>query len=143
MTRAVVPFRRWHLAWLLEAGKAVGGQAQFDIDTLLTLEKHNNWTVVIDGEPMACGGTLQQWPGRHIAWMYLNAKSGPHMRYLTRVVKEGLEKVVGRVEFTVRRDFDLGNRWAQMLGFEVEAPVLRAFGPDGEDHVGYVRINKG
>ena len=44
-------------------------------------------------------------------------------------------------ESTVRRDFALGQRWARMLGFEIETPVLRQFGPEGEDHVGYVKFN--
>ena len=143
MDRAVVPFRRWHLVWLLEAGKAEGGQAQFDTDTLMVLEKHNSWTVVVDGEPMACGGTLLQWQGRHIAWTYLNVKSGPHMRFITRAAQDGLAKIRGRVESTVRCDFEAGHRWMRILGFEVETERLKAYGPEGEDHTGYVRFNKG
>jgi len=29
------------------------------------------------------------------------------------------------------------------LGFELETPLLRQYGHDGADHVGYVRINGG
>lgn len=143
MTRAIVPFRRWHLVWLLEAGAAVGGQAQFDIDALMTLEKQDSWTAVIDGQPMACGGLLLQWPGRYTAWTYLNELAGPHMRFITRAVQEKLDRIVGRVETTVRSDFEKGHRWMRILGFEVETERMKGYGPEGEDHTGYVRFNKG
>jgi hypothetical protein len=32
-------------------------------------------------------------------------------------------------------------KWAKMLGFRVETPLLTMFGPEGESHVSYVRIN--
>ena len=41
---------------------------------------------------------------------------------------------------TVLKDFKQGHRWAKILGFELETPTLRAYGPAGEDHAGYVRI---
>lgn len=141
--KSVVPFRRWHLAWLLEAGEAAGGQMQFDIDTVTVLERSNSWTVVVDGDPMACGGLLMQWPGRHYAWTYLNAKAGPHMGFVTRAVQEKMAQVEGRIEATVRCDFEKGHRWMRLLGFEVETERMKAYGPAGEDHTAYVRFNKG
>ena len=139
MDRRLVPFQRWHMAWLQE-GDSV---PKFDVDTLLALEKQNCWTVVADGDPVACGGTLLQWPGRHQAWMYLNSKTGPHMRFITKAVKAGMDKLQGRIEMTVRADFAQGHRWARILGFRIENEpgILRAFGPEGEDHVSYVKFN--
>lgn len=131
------------MAWVQKAGAAEGGDFRHDIATLMTLEQQNSWTVVVDGEPVACGGTMMQWPGRHQAWMYLNKDSGQHMLLVTRAVRRALDKVAGRVELTVRSDFEQGHRWAKMLGFTVESPKLEAFGPEGEDHTGYVRFNKG
>lgn len=141
--RRVVPFRAWHMGWVQDAGAAVGGEGGLTAEVLLSLERQNSWTAVVDGEPIACGGTMLQWPGRHIAWAYLNMSTGPHMRFVTRAVQEGLATVYGRIELTVRSDFEKGHRWARLLGFEVEAPVLKAFGPLGEDHVGYVKFNQG
>jgi hypothetical protein len=134
----IVPFKRWHIKWLLEEG--VPG---FDATTAQALETADSWTVVVDGNPVACGGTLEQWPGRHVAWMYLNSKTGPHMLKITRAVNLALSKVKGRIELTVVEDFAAGHRWAKMLGFSVEnAPgVLKHFGPSGENHVAYVRFN--
>jgi hypothetical protein len=52
-----------------------------------------------------------------------------------------LAMVKGRLELTVRFDFDEGHRWAKMLGFKVETPVMPFYGPEGEPHSMYVRIN--
>ena len=140
--REVVPFRRWHMAWLHAEGEAVGGML-VDPGTLQVLEKLNSWTAVVDDAPVACGGTMLQWPGRHIAWAYLNQKTAPHMLWLTREAKKKLQRVDGRIEMTVRHDFEQGHRWASILGFKIETPVLQAYGPLGENHVGYVRLNGG
>lgn len=142
MDRRLVPFRAHHLRWIQEGGLAVGGEA-LTPEVLAALEKQNSWTAVADGTPIACGGTMLQWGGRSIAWAYLNSKTGPHMLFITQAVLKELDKIEGRVELTVRKDFEKGHRWAKMLGFRVETPTLEAFGPLGEDHVGYVRINKG
>jgi hypothetical protein len=140
--KQIVPFRRWHLVWLQEQGPAADGNFGYGVDVLMTLEKQNCWTVVQDGKPIACGGTLLQWPGRHQAWMYMAPQTSRHMRFITHAVQSGLEKIKGRIEFTVRADFAQGHRWAKMLGFSVETPCLKDYGPEGEDHVGYVRFNK-
>jgi hypothetical protein len=131
------------MPWLLEQGAAEGASMPYDVDTLMTLEKQNSWSAVVDGKPIACGGTICHWPGRHQAWMYMTPQTSGHMRFITRAVQSGLEKVKGRIEFTVRADFPQGQRWAEMLGFGVETPCLKGYGPQGEDHIGYTRFNEG
>lgn len=137
-----MPFRRWHLAWLVGSGKPESGFMPLDTATLMVLEQQNSWTAVIDGNPVACGGTIQHWPGRHQGWMYLNKASGKHMRWLTAAVFNKLNNIVGRLEISVRCDFALGHKWAKMLGFRVETERMERFGPEGEDHTGYVRITE-
>lgn len=143
MTDYVVrPFSRRDLFALLADGVAEGGQQpDFNEGTLRVMETSNSWTLLADGKVTICGGTFVLWPGRHQGWTYLNAHTGRHMLSTTRKVKE-LMKLAGpgRIEMTVRADFTKGHRWAKMIGFEVETPVLRAFGPEGEDHVGYVKF---
>ena len=138
-----VPFRRHHLAWLEKAGYAIGGAVTpMDAATLDFLERNGtSWTAVVDGEPIGCGGTIQQWPGRHIAWAYLGEASGPHMLSITRAVRRHLNSVSGRIEVTVRCDFEAGHRWAELLGFHIETPILERYGPEGEPHTSYVRFN--
>lgn len=142
MDKRLVPFQRWHLGWIRNGGEAVGGEGGLTPEVLAQLERQNSWTVVVDGFAIACGGTMMQWPGRHIAWAYLNPYTGPHMLFITQAVEKKLAEVDGRVELTVRKDFEKGHRWAKMLGFRVETPTLEAFGPLGEDHVGYVKVNQ-
>lgn len=138
----LVPFKRWHMAWLQEQAGGDKGFA-FDTSTLLTLEQQNSWTLVADMTPVACGGTMQLWPGRHTAWTYLNKNTGKHMVAITKAALDGLAKIKGRIELTVLHDFEQGHRWARILGFKVETPEMPMFGPNGETHTGYVRFNEG
>lgn len=138
----VVPFKAHHYEWLRESNPtADGGLFVATRSVLEQLERQNSWTGVVDGNPIVCAGTYQQWPGRHTAWAYLGKSTGPHMHWITKQVLANLEKLQGRVELTVRQDFPVGQRWAKMLGFRVETPLLERFGPQGESHVGFVRIN--
>lgn len=135
--KAVVPFRRWHYKWLMDRTAGVF----MPEPVLAQLEGENSWTGVVENDPLVCAGTVQQWPGRHVAWAYLGDDTGPHMRWITREVQQNLTRVQGRIELTVRCDFPAGHRWAEMLGFKVETPRMEGFGPEGEDHTGYVRFN--
>lgn len=138
----VVPFKRVHYEWLRESNPtADGGMFVAPEGVLSQLEQQNSWTGVVDGTPIACAGTIQQWPGRHMAWAYMGRNTGRHMVWITRAVRANLAQVKGRIELTVRADFAAGQRWAEMLGFRVETPCLERYGPHGEDHVGYARVN--
>jgi hypothetical protein len=141
MNRKVIPFEAWHLDWLEQSGLPEGGWIALDAAQRKALEAYANWTGVVGNEIVACGGTVQIWPGRHSAWAYLNKKSGEHMLFITRAARDCLAKVKGRIEMTVRVGFDEGYRWASLLGFYVEQPWLAAYGPDGEPHTGFVRFN--
>ena len=137
----VVPFRAHHYEWLREDNPtADGGMFVASAGILAQLETQYSWTGVADGVPIVCAGTIQQWPGRHTAWAYLGKNTGPRMVWITKAVLANLAVVKGRIEMTVRADFPVGQRWAKMLGFEVETPCMKAYGPLGEDHVGFVRI---
>lgn len=140
MIRNFVPFLRQHWYWLGE--RAEPGQFQHCTpEAVALLEPENSWTGVIDGEILICCGTVMQWPTRHTAWAILSKRSGPYMRWITRECRKVLARAKGRVELSVRVDFPEGLRWAEMLGLRMETPRLQMFGSEGEDHVGFVRIN--
>lgn len=139
MSRFITRFQRWHYDWLGAAG--AGPVGPIDGMTLAQIERENSWTAVVDGAPVVCAGTLKHWEGRHMAWAYLARESGPHMLWITREVKQRLAAVSGRIEMTVLASFLAGHRWARLLGFEIETPLMRRYGPDRADHVGYVRFN--
>jgi hypothetical protein len=140
MSYAVVPFKRWHLAWLEAGGDAEGGMSVLGEEARAVLEQSDSHTITCDGEVIACAGTLSQWPGRSIAWAYLHKRSAPHMLFVTKAVLAHVAKAKGRVEFTVRCDFEPGHRWAKMLGFQIETPEMPGYGPEGEAHTAYVRF---
>lgn len=142
MILEVVAFEPEHHTALEADAAPVGGATGLVTYPMLRLMASNpSLTLLADGRPVACGGVLQQWPGRYSGWAFLNPSSARHMVAVTRGTRNLLDALVGRIEMTVRVDFHAGHRWAKMLGFEIETPLLRAFGPEGEDHVGYVRLN--
>jgi hypothetical protein len=141
MTRRVVKFRAWHSEWLEDSGESKGGHIKLDRTVREALEKRNSWTAFVDDEVVACGGTIEMWTGRHTAWMQMNKASAKHMLFITKAAMNALQKVQGRIEMSVQRDFAAGHRWAHMLGFCIETTDMLRYGPKGETHTGYVRFN--
>lgn len=141
--RRVVPFKHWHYEWLIGHESLEYGPWKPPVNAMSALERENSWTGVVDGEVVVCAGTIQQWPTRHVAWAYIAQRTGVrrHMPWITEETINALNRVKGRVELTVRVDFPAGQRWAQRLGFHIETPCLKMFGPEGEDHIGFLRIN--
>jgi len=135
-----VPFEAWHIDVLMQDEASAGLRFHHDPLVLKYLEKGNSWTLLHDDLPILCGGTLQQWEGRHTGWAFLNSKTGEHMLAVTRRARRIMGEAKGRIECTVRKDFSEGHRWVRMLGFHAETYVLKQYGPDGADHVGYVRF---
>jgi hypothetical protein len=97
----------------------------------------------MDGDtPVGCAGVINVWQGRGICWAYLSASLSSH-RFLEvhRAVSRFLETCyVQRLEMTVDCDFEQGHRWAEMLGFEMEAERMQAYRPDGGDCALYARV---
>lgn len=138
----VVKFEPWHLdlmveAELTETPEYMKAGPYRDI----LAAQSNSWSLLSsDGRVLWCGGTIPAWPGRNEGWSYVSQDAGPVMTRITRETIRMLNNAPGRTEITVAKTFDEGHRWARLLGFEVETPLLRAYGPGGEDHVGYVRF---
>ena len=138
----MVPMRHWQYRWLIDRTPAAEGQRYGLTDEQLkNIEGPLSWTLVCDGEPVVCGGFIQQWPGRYMSWSYVDPAHGKNMVIITREVKKKVDEIQGRIEMTVRASFTQGLRWARLLGFSVETPLMRGYGPEGEDHVGFVRFN--
>ena len=138
------PFEYWHMSALEHTDAVDGFNAKcLDIQSSKALELLDSWSLIDEaGDIIGCAGTIPQWEGRCIAWVYLTQRSGKCMLRITRLVKKYLESVIGRIEMTVRADFKPGHKWARLLGFYIENPpgLLKGYGPQGEDHIAYVRI---
>lgn len=137
----LVRFHRDHLLDLLKDGLP-GGIFVPNITAIEALEQSDNcFTLLYEGLPVGAGGTIELWPNRHQAWAMLPEYGAAHLLPITRYAYEVVRVAPGRVEMQVIADFMPGRRWAMMLGFQVETPLLRAFGPDGKDYIGYVLFN--
>ena len=102
------------------------------------------FTVLADGQPIACIGLHEHHPGRAEAWALLGDDSGAHLRGITRAVAGYLQQVpYFRVEASVSATFVAGHRWARLLGFTQEGPARRGYLHDGSDVVTYVHFSGG
>jgi|JI9StandDraft_2_1071091.scaffolds.fasta_scaffold04911_5 hypothetical protein len=100
------------------------------------------WTGMVDGVPVACAGLVEVWQGRAYAWALLARTAGPWMAAITRAVRRALKaSTFDRIEMAVDAGFVAGQRWALLLGFELETPrPLRRYLPGGRDAYLYAMV---
>ncbi len=111
-------------------------------DVLASHESLDAYTLRVGDEVVAVAGLMWFWEGRAMAWSYIGANAGQHMRALTRVVRDFLDHcTVRRVEAYVDPEFDAGLRWVELLGFKREG-LLEGFLVDGRDQVLFARVQK-
>lgn len=93
------------------------------------------WAFKHEGRVVGIGGLIPLWPGRAMAWMVMEKDSGRGMIALTRFLPHFIDAYgFARVEMWVSAGFDLGFRWAQLLGFQLETPEpMRKYLADGGD----------
>lgn len=100
-------------------------------------------SVFVEGELQLCTGVNVYWPNRGEAWAVFHPHCRKNFIALHHAVKRHLETVpLRRIEAGVDVDFAPGHRWMRALGFELEAPRLRAFLPDGRDASLYSKIRR-
>jgi hypothetical protein len=93
------------------------------------------------GRVVVCAGVVELYQGRGEAWAILDANCKREFLSIHNAVKRFLEvSPVRRVEAVVDEEFAPGHRWVQMLGFELEAPRMRAYRPGGENCALYARV---
>lgn len=97
----------------------------------------------VDGKPVAAAGIIHMHSHCALGWAMLGAEAGPYLRNITKAVRKALdESYYPRIEMRVICDFEEGHRWAKLLGFTVEAPLMRSSGARGEDETLYARIKE-
>lgn len=92
-------------------------------------------------EVLMCVGATEVWEGRWIIWALMAKGSAGRMIRLTSIARRLLNTVSGRLEAYVVPEFELGHKWAQLLGFTCETPRAKSFMPGGGDAAIYVRVN--
>ena len=95
-----------------------------------------------DGSLMGCAGVMNIWHGRAQGWAYISKKAeGRSFIKVHKAVSRFFDACyIKRVEITVDCNFEQGHRWAEMLGFTMEAERMTAYRPDGGDCALYARI---
>jgi RimJ/RimL family protein N-acetyltransferase len=141
----VVPFEAEHIFRmdLQEAQEWI--KERLVLSQLRNLE--NEWaiTVMVDGEPIACAGPIVYWPGRALLWSFISRRvdQSNFLKIHRRAKAFIAELPFRRLEANVDVNFEAGHRWVNALGFELEAPRMKAFYIDGRDCSLYAKIKEG
>jgi hypothetical protein len=103
-----------------------------------------NYSIKNDVRVFICGGVLPYWANRVEAWAIFDKNLDFEFLKVHRICKRYLDVLPHkRIECVVKYDFQQGNRWANLLGFQVEGPRLRSYFEDGKDAILYSRIKAG
>lgn len=141
----IVPYKPEHLLDLKHRLQIM----QFDSIAYLTEENCRAWDngnaytgINNHGKAVFCGGLVEQWPGRYIAWSFFAKDACPHMHKIVRACRRFFDIAPkGRIEAIVRADFPNAQQLVRILGFDVETPLaMRKFFADGGDAYLYSRI---
>lgn len=138
----VVPFERRHLKEMQEQEAMSYLSAYLNNEHLLHFENsHHSFTFLIDKRVVMCAGVLEFYPGRGEAWAILDKSCKKDFMKIHNGVERFLDLCpVKRIEAVIDTDFVPGHRWAKTLGFQMEAPCLKAYRPNGKDCSMYARI---
>lgn len=102
------------------------------------------WTAIVDNKVVGVGGGIDMYPHLTLVWAILGIDAKNYMFSVTKAIKKWLDKSKKpRMETAVRREFEAGHRWANMLGFsnETKENGMLNFGVDGETYDLYARYN--
>ena len=135
-----VPLKAEHVAQL---GPLETIHAGYEVtpDLALSLEELGGTAAIDDdGNVVGIAGVLPRWDGVGMAWAWLSRKWRRHARVITDEVSRTLDAApYHRIEMGVKIGYDRGEAWAKRLGFYLETPLARKWGPDGGDYSIWVR----
>jgi len=101
------------------------------------------YTVKVNSRTVLCAGVLEYWPGRGEAWALFDESCRHEFISVHNVVKRFLKMCpVRRIEAMVDLDFPQGHKWISALGFQLEAPRMKAYRQDGGDVALYALVRE-
>jgi hypothetical protein len=135
-----IPLKAEHVAKLGPLEPIHGGY-EVTPEMAVTLEELGGTAAVDDdGSVVGIAGILPRWDGVGLAWVWLSRSWRKHARAITDEVKRTVEGApYHRIEMGVKLGYDRGEAWARRLGFCLETPLARKWGPDGSDYSIWVR----
>ena len=137
----VIPFKSAHLAAIRLQSAQMYLSDWVSDDGGHALEQTPSYTAMYNDEPIGAAGVIPIWTGRAMAWSFLSETGPQNFLKCHRAVKRFLDGCyVQRIEMTVDCDHAAAHRWAEMLGFTMEAERMTAYAPDGHDCALYARV---
>lgn len=101
----------------------------------------DGWTIMSDGQPIATGGAVPFHRNRAELWMIIDQSCGKYFISVHKIVSRLIRSMpYPRLEATVDLSFPQGHRWMKLLGFELEAPVMKAYGLAGNSCSLYSKV---
>lgn len=103
----------------------------------------NPWTYsgFVEDKLMLIGGIVPYWKDRGEAWAIFRPGFPQYFSALHDIAKSVLDSCpFRRIEATIQWDFVKGHEWVRALGFELEAPRLKSYFPNGKDGSLYAMV---
>ena len=105
--------------------------------------KDTSFTVEDNGEVLGCFAFLQVSEKRGVACAFISRNAGRVMlqmiRKIRKLLDKGMEKTgMERIEISVLEGFEHGERFAKMLGFELEGVMRKYF--KGKNYKLFARV---
>ena len=138
----VVAIKIEHMTELLKREAVAYVRPLFTPEVLKNIERNpHTAAILMDGKVVFAGGVSQYWPQRGEAWAFFDDSCRKNFIPIVRAARKWLDACpVSRIEAAVDIDATQAHRWVKLLGFELEAPRLRKYRPDGKDCALYARV---
>jgi hypothetical protein len=138
----IIPFKAEHMDELLKEEAVQYLIPYFDINIKKMMEKKEYInSIEMDGEVVFAGGVSMYWEGRGEAWAFFHSSCKKNFVPVFRTVRKWIDDCpVRRIEASVLVEDETAHRWIRLLGFQMEAPFMEAFRPDGRDCSLYSRV---
>lgn len=136
------PFRARHIDALNIQDEQEWVTEVYGTDDFRALQTPYSHTLFQDGVPIVCCGAFALSKVRASCWAILSSRIDPHLfREVHTLGKKFLASLpFKRLEAVVSVDFAAGHRWVKALGFQLEAPCMRAYELDGTDCALYAKV---
>jgi hypothetical protein len=138
----VVKFKAKHLDLMHDQPGQAWIRPYLRPEALASLEV-DRWafTGLSRGRVVICGGVVEYWKDRGEAWAFIGRDCRDEFLSIHKTAVALLSDCpLRRIEAAVDRDFRAGHRWARALGFELEAPILKHYRPDGGHMSLYAKV---
>ena len=146
---SLIPFKNEHAHSMVQGiMNSSYTQVEEDLRPLLDgLEVETmSFTAIDDNKNIICsGGIIPLWQGVYEGWVMASDLSKQNPVTAARVIKKGLNFLVEkydvvRLQTAVKKDFDMGKKFAEWLGMQLEGEMRKY--QNELDYLRYARIYK-